>query len=318
MNGRMRKRPLGSTGMQVSELSLGTWGLSGGGYGPVPESEQDAVIERALALGITLFETSDAYAKGEMERRLGRHLPKTEDVVVVTKIGTYLDPKLNRKRFDAPFLKASAEAARERLARERIDVLLLHNPSTQALVKGEATAAMTELVSAGVARSWGVSAGNAEVAAAAVDAGAQVVEIPYNAFHTRVLVRIASEAQHKNVGILARSVLAYGLLTGTWASSKEFPAEDHRSERWTPDELRRRVLHLNALRPSVVGPVTSLRAVALRYALSQPLIASVVIGPRKGVQLDQLIRDAGKDKAYFPEGGREALEARVRSVGAKP
>jgi len=318
MNGHMRKRPLGATGMQVSELSLGTWGLSGEGYGPVPESEQDAVIERALALGITLFETSDAYAKGDMERRLGRHLPKTDEVVVATKIGTYLNPKLNRKRFDPQFLKSSAEASRDRLGRERIDVLLLHNPSLQALIKGEATATMAELVSAGVARSWGVSAGNGETAAAAVDAGAQVIEIPYNAFHTRVLVRIASEAQHKNVGVLAHSVLAYGLLTGTWPSSKEFPTEDHRSERWTPDELRRRVLHLNALRPSAVGQITSLRAVALRYVLSHPMISSAVLGPRKGVQLDQLIRDAGKDKEYFPEGGRESLEARVRSVGAKP
>lgn len=317
MTRRMRKRPLGATGLEVSELSLGTWGLSGDGYGTVSETEQDAVIERAIALGITLFETADSYGKGEMERRLGRRLPKT-DVVVVTKIGTQLDPKLNRKRFDAKFLKESAEASRERLARERIDVLLLHNPSLQALIKGDATAAMTELVSAGVARHWGVSAGNADIAAAAIDAGAPVIEIPYNAFHTRVLVRITSEAQHKNVGILARSVLAYGLLTGTWQSGKEFPAEDHRAERWTADELRRRVVQLNALRPSAVGAITSMRAVALRYVLSHPLISSAVLGPRKGVQLDQLLRDAGKEQPYFPEGGREALEARVRSAGAKP
>ena len=67
----MRKRPLGNTGLLVSELGLGTWGLSGDGYGPVAEAEQEGVIERALALGITLFETADSYALGGMEKKLG-------------------------------------------------------------------------------------------------------------------------------------------------------------------------------------------------------------------------------------------------------
>ena len=67
----MRRRPLGKTGLSVTELSLGTWGLSGDGYGPVAESEQDKVIDRARALGVNLFETADGYAGGAMERRLG-------------------------------------------------------------------------------------------------------------------------------------------------------------------------------------------------------------------------------------------------------
>ena len=314
----MRKRPLGSTGLDVSELSLGTWGLSGEGYGPVPESEQDAVIERALALGVTLFETSDSYAHGGMESRLGRLLPKTDDVVVATKIGTFFEPKLSRKRFDAAFLKEAATKSRDRLGRERIDVVLLHNPSTQALTKGEATAAAAELVSAGIARTWGVSAGNADIAAEAVNAGAPVIELAYNVFHIRDLTRITRDVEEKKIGILARSVLAYGLLAGAWPSSKEFASDDHRAERWTTDELRRRVMQLNALRPSVVAPIASLRAVALRYALSNSLVSSVVMGPRKSVQLDQLVRDAGKEKRYFADGGRESLEARVRSIGAKP
>ena len=72
----MRKRPLGSTGISVSELGLGTWGLSGDGYTAVPEVEQDAVIDRALALGVTLFETADSYGKGAMEKKLGERLSK--------------------------------------------------------------------------------------------------------------------------------------------------------------------------------------------------------------------------------------------------
>ena len=83
----MRRRPLGKTGIEIPELCLGTWGLCGDGYGPVEETEQDHVIERALALGVKAFETADAYAKGEMESRLGRLLEKVEEAIVITKVG---------------------------------------------------------------------------------------------------------------------------------------------------------------------------------------------------------------------------------------
>ena len=75
---------------------------------------------------------------------------------------------------------------------------------------------------------------------------------------------------------------------------------------------------LTALRPSVTGDVTSLRAAALRYALSQPALSSVVIGPRSAVQLDQLVRDAGKEPPYLSDDSRSALERRLANVGIKP
>src|SRR5690606_41580866 len=84
----MRKRILGKTGLNVSELGLGTWGLSGDGYGPVSSTDQDHLIERARMLGITLFETADCYAQGRMEEKLGDALKDDEQAVVVTKWGT--------------------------------------------------------------------------------------------------------------------------------------------------------------------------------------------------------------------------------------
>ena len=155
----MRKRTLGATGIEVSELALGTWGLSGEGYGPVEEKDQDAVIERALALGVTLFETADSYAGGEMEKRLGRLLPKGEAVRVATKIGTDTASTPPRKRFEPASLKEAAERSRERLGREAIDVLLLHNPSTEAIKRGEATKALAELCEAGVSAQNSTRAG---------------------------------------------------------------------------------------------------------------------------------------------------------------
>ena len=312
----MRKRPLGNTGLSVSELSLGTWGLSGDGYAPIPETDQDAVIERALALGVTLFETADSYAKGAMETRLGERLAKHPDAVIVTKLGTDREASPARKSFTPAFLREAFQRSRDRLKREVVDVVLLHNPSERSLERGEATALLDELKAAGSIRAWGASVEGLDLARAAIKQGAQVLELAHNAFHNRTLGQLAPEIRAQNVGILARSVLAHGLLCGQWPTDKEFASGDHRSERWTTDDLKRRISQLNAIRPAVNGTtVTSLRAAALRFVLSSEVVSSAVLGPRSAMQLDQLLRDAGREPPYLTVEALNALEARLNNVG---
>lgn len=309
----MNRRTLGNTGLTVAELALGTWGLSGDGYGPVSEAEQERVIERALALGIDLFDTAASYGHGAMERRLGRLLPRT-GVHVVTKLGTDRDAVPPRKRFDPTFLRSAFEASRERLAREVLDVVLLHGPSLAAIERGEATGALEELRAAGALRAWGVTVTSIAVAKAAIGHGAQVLAIPFNAFHSSDLRALGPLLEERNVGVLAHSVLAYGLLCGLWPRDKVFPEGDHRADRWTPDELRQRLRQLDALRPVVRGEVTSLRAGALRYVLQSRLVGAAVLGPRSTLQLDQLVRDAGKGPPYLERDQSTALDARLREV----
>ena len=310
----MRKRPLGKTGISVSELALGTWGLSGDGYTAVADAEQEAVIERALALGITLFDTSDSYAKGAMETKLGERL-KDKEAVIATKLGTDREASPPRKTFSAKFLQESFDKSRARLQRDVIDIVLLHNPSERTLEKGAATTALEELKSKGSIKAWGVSAGSTNVAKKALERGAEVLELAYNAFQSRTLRELETEIREKEVGVLARSVLAHGLLCGQWPQTKEFPSGDHRAERWTTDDLKRRISQLNALRPCVVGSVTSLRAAALRFVLANERVSSGVLGPRGSLQLDQLLRDAGREPPYLSPEALSALDLRLANVG---
>jgi aryl-alcohol dehydrogenase-like predicted oxidoreductase len=313
----MRKRPLGSTGISVSELGLGTWGLSGDGYAPVPDVEQDAVIDRALALGVTLFETADSYGKGAMEKKLGERLSKDKDsvTVIVTKLGTDRDATPVRKSFAPAFIRESFARSQERLKRDVVDVVLLHNPSERSLERGEATAFLDELKTKGSLRAWGVSVGSASTAREALKQGAQVLELAYNAFHSRTLRELDTEIREKDVAVLARSVLAHGLLCGQWPTNKEFGNGDHRAERWTSDDLKRRISQLNALRPCVAGNVTSLRAAALRFVLANERVSCAVLGPRGGLQLDQLLRDAGREPPYLSPESLSALDLRLANVG---
>ena len=311
----MRKRALGKTGMSVSELALGTWGLSGDGYAPVTESEQDRVIDRARALGITLFETADSYTHGSMERRLGQRLPADGTTQIVTKIGTERDAAIPRKRFDRAYLDHAIELCRERQGRNVLDIVLLHNPSLEAVERGEATATLADAKANGKLVAWGVSAGNTEVARAAIAKGAAVISLAYNVFHSSDMADLARDLEAQNVGVLAHSVLAYGLLCGHWSAEKLFPEGDHRAERWTRDELRRRIRQLDALRPLVGGQVVSLRAAALRWALMNRRVGALLLGPKSTLQLDQLVREAGKRPPYLPDESLTALKNRLRQVG---
>lgn len=312
----MRSRLLGTTGLEVSELSLGTWGLSGDAYGSVTDAEQDKVIDRAKALGITLFDTADTYAHGGMQKRLGERLPADSGTHIVTKIGTDRDADPARKCFKPQFLRDAFHRCQDQIGRDPLDIVLLHNPSLSAVESGEATDVLQEFVSAGKLRAWGVSLGSAETGKAAVAKGAQVLELAYNVLHSTELRELTEVITEKKVGVLARSVLSYGLLCGHWPPHKTFPGVDHRSQRWTADELRRRVSQLDAVRSLVGGPVLTMRAGALRFVLANDLISSAVLGPKNIIQLDQLVREAGREPPYLSDEKLTKLATRLRDVGA--
>lgn len=298
----------------MSELALGTWGLSGDGYGPVTPTEVERVIERALSLGIDLFDTADIYGGGEMERVLGRLVPADKGVIV-TKIGTNTEETPKRKCFELPFLRASIEKCQERIGREKLDIVLLHNPTMLAMSTSEPFDFLKELTRLGTLKAWGVSAGAPEVAQAAIRKGAGVIELAYNVFIAGDLHAMAGDLAESGVGVLARSVLAHGLLTGHWSAEREFYPGDHRAERWTSNELRERIDQLDALRGLVQGPVLSLRAAALRFVLANQLVSSAVLGPRSVAQLEQLVREAGEGPPYLRDTALAELAARLRSVG---
>ena len=96
---------LGKTGLLVSEMGVGTWGLSGDAYGAVPEKDAEAVVRRCLEMGMNVVDTADVYGGGRMEAMLGRILKTKRDVIVVTKGGTDRTTDPPRKRFDAEWIK---------------------------------------------------------------------------------------------------------------------------------------------------------------------------------------------------------------------
>lgn len=309
----MRKRLLGTTGVEISELSLGTWGLSGDGYGSIVEAEVDRTIEAAVSHGITLFETADVYGAGAMEKKLGERLPKGT-VFVATKIGTDVVSKPPRKRFEPQYLEESLERSADRLKRQ-VDIVLLHNPSLDAVNAGEACGFLREQKNVGKVRLWGVSAGSVDVARAAIEKGAEVIELVYNLLLPGDLHALAGDIAERGTGVFARSVLAHGLLAGHWTAHREFYAGDHRADRWTREELRIRTTQVEPLRDLASKYVLTLRAAAVRFALANDLVSTAVLGPRSVAQLEQLLREAGSTPPYLRDTMLAELSTRLDSLG---
>ena len=203
----MKRRAFGRYGFEVSEVALGTWGLSGDPYGPVREDLRQKVIERAVEHGINLFETADVYGRGNVETDLG-HILNASETYVVTKLGVCRELTPPAKRFDRETLLEKLDGSEKRLKRDKLDVVLLHCPSRATIERGEACETMRGLVKEGRIAHWGVSAGSAEVASAAISQGAECIEVAYNITHSADLHGIADEVASTETALLARSVLA--------------------------------------------------------------------------------------------------------------
>jgi aryl-alcohol dehydrogenase-like predicted oxidoreductase len=311
----VRTRALGKTGLRVSELALGTWGLSGDGYGPVDSAEQERVAARAIEMGVTLIETADAYGGGRMEQLVGRAVAGRGEIVLATKGGVDRSTSPPRKRFDRAYLREAVERSRRRLGRDRIDVYLLQNPHAATIASGEAVDTLLELKHEGKIAHWGVSAGDVEVGRAALRKGAEVVEVAYNLLHSWDLHRLAGEIIVGGAGVLARSTLAYGLLAAGWSKDREFAAGDHRADRWTQPELARRIEQLDAFRFLVGGEIETMRAAAVRYVLASSIVSSAVLGPRAVTQLEDVVREVGVGPVYLRDAALARIPRALESVG---
>jgi aryl-alcohol dehydrogenase-like predicted oxidoreductase len=313
------RRPLGKTGLKLTELTLGTWGLSGDGYGPVDEREQERVLDRALDVGIETIETADAYGAGRMEQLVGRAIARRGDegdrVVVVTKGGTDRTTSPPRKRFDAAYLRESVDRSLRRLGRDRIEVYLLHNPRAEVFATSEAVDTLLALKAAGKIGHWGVSAGDVAVGRTALRKGAEAIELAYNLVHSTDLHRLAGEIMVSGAGVLARSTLAYGLLVGHWRADRDFGPGDHRAHRWSKPELARRLEQLTALRFLINRDVVTMRAAAVRFVLANQMVSTAVLGPRSTTQLEELVREVGAGPVYMRDADLARLPHALDVVG---
>jgi aryl-alcohol dehydrogenase-like predicted oxidoreductase len=305
----MKRRKLGRTDLEVSEIALGTWGLAARAYGPVDGGTMEATIRAAWEAGVTTFDVSPSWGGGEGERRLalglGEHL---KDAVLVGRAGQVdVDGRL-LLQFDTFVLIQQVEASLKRLGRERIDLLLLHNPPTKVLGSHLFEKGLTQLQQEGKIGCWGVSVSNATEAKLAIDRGASALCLTHNLLMPDDLLDLAEPLVKTGCGVLARSPLAYGMLAGKYDASTRFADDDHRSRRWTTESFATRLAQVDAVRFLVREEnAKDLATAALRYALATPIVSCALVGARSPAQIQHAVAAMPDAGDYFSQAELERL-----------
>jgi aryl-alcohol dehydrogenase-like predicted oxidoreductase len=290
------RRVFGQTGLEVSEVSFGTWAL-GGDWGDVPEPDAVAGINTAIDAGVNLFDTADVYGRGRAEELLGRVVGRRSEILIATKFCRW-DDVGDRRSYEEARVRAYCEASLRRLGRETIDLYQIHCPPTDVIERGEVFEVLRTLRREGKIREFGVSVETAAQGRLALQHdGVAALQVIFNIFRQNLVEELFPQVEAAGVGILARVPLASGLLTGKFTASSTFSPDDHRSynregesfnvgETFAGVPFELGVELAEELQWIAEGRGT-MAAAALRWVLDDPHVSAVIPGFKSVRQVEQ-------------------------------
>ncbi|HKW37973.1 MAG TPA: aldo/keto reductase [Burkholderiales bacterium] len=225
----MKYRKLGRNGPTVSAIGLGA-GSATTNFGERDDEVQIGTVQRAIDLGVTLFDTADRYMKGRHERMLGRALKGRRDqVVVCTKFGNIDRPDGSKAYNGRPeYVRSACDASLAQLGIDCIDLYYLHRIDPDVPVE-ETVGAMAGLVKAGKVRYLGLSeAGPGSLERASKIHPIAALQTEYSLWARDVEAEILPACRRLGIGFVAYSPLGRGLLTGTVRKIDDIAAHDIR------------------------------------------------------------------------------------------
>lgn len=283
----MEYRTLGRTGLTVSEIGYGAWGIGASQWVGAREDESVAALRRAIELGVNFVDTARGY--GESERIVGSVLRDHPEVLVATKVPpkngvwpapTGLHPD---ETYPGEHIRASLETSLTASGLEAFDVLQFHVWSDEWVGEGDWLETIADLRQEGKIRFFGVSINDhqPENALELIRSGTvDTVQVIYNAFHQQPEEHLLPACAEHGVGVIVRVALDEGGLTGRITAGTTFPDGDFRNNYFGGDRPAQVELHVNALVADLGIETDELADVALRYVLDHPAVSTVIAGMR--------------------------------------
>jgi len=292
----MEKRRLGRTGLDVSAVGFGAWGIGGTMWIGAKDDESLRALHRAIDQGVNLIDTALVYGEGRSERLVGEVVrARREEVWVATKVPPKnLDWPAKKgvpvaKVFPADHITRSCEKSLNNLRMERVDLLQLHVWRDEWLDQDGWRDAFLALKRGGKARFLGISVNDHEPASAlrAVASGLfDTVQVIYNIFDPTPAAELLPLCRTRGVGVLARVPLDEGGLTGTITPDTVFPEGDWRNGYFAGDRKRQVFERTEALKKLLGPEAETLPELALRFCLSHDAVSTVIPGMRRGATVD--------------------------------
>ena len=286
----MRHRPLGRTGIEVSELGYGAWGIGKFMWLGADDDESLRALRRSFELGVDFVDTALGYGEGHSERLVGKAIREfSRNVRVASKIPpkNYQWPARADvhadEAFPADWVVECTETSLRNLGLDTIDVQQFHVWSDEWVDQGSWRDGIERLKSEGKIRHFGISINDhqPENALRLVESGAvDSVQVIYNVFDQSPADRLFDATLAGGVGVIVRVPFDEGALTGRIRPDTTFPEGDWRNDYFRGDRKLEVWERVNAIAEELAVPLESMPEIALRYCLSHPAVSTVIPGMR--------------------------------------
>ena len=302
----MKTRKLGKSGLLVSPICLGTMMFGA----RADEAASKRIVARAREAGINFIDTADVYSKGVSEEITGRAIAEDrERWVLATKAGNAMGGDPHQTGLSRKWLLRAIDESLDRLGTDYVDIYYLHKPDETTPLE-ETLSAVGDILASGKARYFGISNfrgwQHAEVVRLCDDLGIDrpVASQPYyNAMNRMPEVKVLPACGHYGIGVVPYSPLARGVLTGKYQPGEAAPAETRagrKDKRMMESEFRAESLErAQAIKARAEARGMTAGQFALNWVLANPLIGSVLAGPRTEEQWDEYL--GALDHALNPE-----------------
>jgi aryl-alcohol dehydrogenase-like predicted oxidoreductase len=300
----LNRRRLGRTGLEVSEVGYGAWGIGGTEWVGAKDDESVQALERAINLGLNFIDTALVYGRGHSEEIVGQVVRgRSETIHVSTKV-----PPKNRRwpapegttadeAFPGEWVRRCTERSLTNLGVEAIDVQQLHVWNDRWVGQGDWLEAVEALKSEGKIRFFGVSINDHQPAnaLALIETGVvDTVQVIYNVFDQSPEDELLPVCAERDVGVIVRVPFDEGALTGRITPETEFPDGDFRAHYFRGDRRRQVFDRTEAIASDLGTGRDGLAEIALRYVLSHDAVSTVIPGMRSVRNVERNLAAADK------------------------
>jgi aryl-alcohol dehydrogenase-like predicted oxidoreductase len=293
----INERRLGRTGLSVSEVGYGAWGIGGSMWLGAEDQESLRALNRAIDLGVNFIDTAAVYGSGHSERLVGEVVrERDERIVVASKIppknfewpARTDDPE---EAFPADHVRKWTERTLTNLGLDVLDVQQFHVWNDEWVGRGSWLEGIQALKDEGKIRFFGVSINDLQPSNAVrlIETGSvDTVQVIYNVFEQAPEDELLAACERNDVGVIARVPFDEGSLTGRLTADSTFPEGDFRNEYFSGGRSLDKVdARVQAILDDLGISREELPEVALRYVLSRPEVSTVIPGMRSVANVER-------------------------------
>ncbi len=312
----MRYRKLGRTGLSVSEIGFGAWGIGKAMWVGADDQKSLHSLKAARDRGANFFDTALAYGTGHSEQLIAQAFGRSPDIVIASKVPpknmiwpAYRGTPLN-EAFPKTYVLSCLDQTLRNLRRDAVDLYQFHVWSDEWASQPEWLETVRQIHDSGKTRFIGISINDHEPTNVirALDTGlVDAVQVIYNIFDQSPEDALFPYCRAHDIGVLARVPFDEGGLTGHVRPETTFPKGDFRNDYFTAERKQEVWGRVQKIAQDAAVPLERLPEVALRFCLSDPAVSTVIPGMRTPEHVDS--STAVSDMGPLPAGVLEKMRA---------